>query len=64
MLVLAYALFLTSPGFIDWISNGAQQGIWGAMTEDQNYIEEVREFIGVMIAVVFQAVFVISSFKK
>ena len=63
MLALLYALWLTTPGFIDWINGGAQQGIWGAMTDDKAYIEEVREFFGVVIAMIFQLVFVINSFR-
>ncbi|NNF01620.1 MAG: hypothetical protein HKN22_02960 [Bacteroidia bacterium] len=64
MLILVYAIVLTIPGFSDWLASDTEGDIWGAMTDDKAYIEEVREFFGTMIALFFQSVFVIHSFKK
>lgn len=62
--VLLIALALSIPGFIAWIRDGAELGIWGAMTDEKAYIEEVREFLGLLIALAFQVPFVIAAFKK
>jgi len=39
------------PGFVDWISMGAPT-ITGSMKAESPYVELVREFLGLMIAVV------------
>ncbi len=47
-----------APGMINWLQAGEQSEIFGEMTTDRPYIEDTREFFGLLMAlaaVVFNA---------
>ncbi len=51
MILFIYALVLL-PGVIDWWNSGEQDTILEGMDRTKPYLEETREFFGLMIAIV------------
>ncbi len=49
VIVLAFSLIYI-PGFIEWLGTPDKQEIFGEMVYDKPYIEETREFLGLIIA--------------
>ena len=50
MIVLGIYSLIYVPGVIEWLGQPNKEELFGAMYKDKMYIEESREFIGLMIA--------------
>tara|TARA_Y100001949_G_C15707199_1_gene209334 strand:- start:101 stop:469 length:369 start_codon:yes stop_codon:yes gene_type:complete len=50
LLILIYSTVFI-PGILEWLTQPNKEEIFGAMYKDKPYIEESREFFGLMIAV-------------
>lgn len=55
-MVLA-GLLISGPGFIDYFASEDYASIYGGMSGDKPYVESAREFGGLMIVVVYLALF-------
>jgi len=51
LLLLIYSTVFI-PGVLDWLTQPNKEELFGAMYKEKPYIEESREFFGVLIAVV------------
>ena len=52
------------PGVIDWLNSGSQSDVAGKMQESRPYIEETREFGGLLITIVGLVINLILLKKK
>ena len=50
LVVLAIFSLIYIPGFYEWITTPNKDEIFGEMVYDKPYIEETREFLGLVIA--------------
>ena len=51
LLILIYSTVFI-PGILEWLTQPNKEEIFGAMYKEKPYIEESREFFGLMIAVI------------
>lgn len=51
MIGIALIALFYIPGFLQWMSASDKSALFGKMVQDKPYIEETREFIGLLMAI-------------